>query len=79
MSEYPDSRLRLPVFVCFRLYQPAMTGPPVITGVVEDARGDSSGATPPRTRSVLRDTLDSIRDVNHMYEGTSKNFPHFEY
>lgn len=33
----------------------------------------------PRTYSVSRDTLDSMRDVNHIHEGTSKNFPHFEY
>lgn len=47
--------------------------------MVKDARGGSSGATPPRTKNVSRDTLDSMRDVNHMHEGTSKNFPHFEY
>ena len=50
MSEYPDSRLCLPVFVCFRLFLPVPAGhdgPAGYQGVVEDARGGSSGATPP--------------------------------
>lgn len=49
MSEYPDSRLCLPVFACFRLFSPVPAGhdgPAGHHGVVEDARGGSSGATP---------------------------------
>ena len=61
--------------VCVRLF---LLVPAGYHGVVEDARGGSSGATPP-TDSVSRDTLDSMRDVGHIHEITSKKFPHFEY
>ena len=67
--------------VCIRLFLlvPAgYHGPAGHHGVVEDARGGSSGATP-RTNSVSRDTLDSMRDVGHIHELTSKKFPYFEY
>ena len=79
MSEYPDSRLCLPVFVCFRLCPPVMTGPPVITGWLRMHGAAHREPPPPHTKSVLRDTLDSMGDVNHAHEGTSKNFPYFEY
>ena len=67
---------------CIRLFSlvPAgHDGPAGHHEVVEDARGGSSGATPSHTKSVSRDTLDSMGDVNHAHEGTSKNFPYFEY
>lgn len=41
VSEYFDGRLCLSVFVCFRLFLPEPAGH---HGVVEDARGGSSGA-----------------------------------
>ena len=61
---------------CIRLFSLVPAGH---DEVVKDARGGSSGATPPRTDSVSRDTLDSMRDVGHIHELTSKKFPHFEY
>ena len=52
--------------------------PPVTIGWLR-MHGAAHREPPPRTNSVSRDTLDSIRDVNHIHERWLKNFPHFEY
>ena len=49
-DEYPDSRLCLPVFVCFRLFLPV--GPPVITGWLRMHRAAHRGA--PHKKCVAR-------------------------
>ena len=52
MSEYPDSRLRLSVFACFRLCPPVMTGPPVITGWLR--MHGAAHREPPHKKCVAR-------------------------
>lgn len=51
-SEYPDSRLRLSVFACFRLCPPVMTDPPAITGWLR--MHGAAHREPPHKKCVAR-------------------------